>query len=143
MTADLPAIGDLVPHAGAMVLLERVAQWDDESILCLTESHHLADNPLRRGDQLPALAGVEYAAQAVAVHGSLTGHDAAGYLAALRHVRCRVSRLDDVAGPLRVAARCRLVDGRALVYGFEVSGMAGDRVLIEGQLSIMLSGEGT
>ena len=65
------AICARLPHAGRMCLLERLAAWDNDSITCLASSHRDANNPLRRGGRLHAVAGVEYAAQAMALHGSL------------------------------------------------------------------------
>jgi len=60
-----------LPHAGRMCLLERLESWDGDSITCIATSHRDADNPLRRGGHLHAVAGVEYAAQAMALHGNL------------------------------------------------------------------------
>jgi predicted hotdog family 3-hydroxylacyl-ACP dehydratase len=65
------AICARLPHAGRMCLLERLESWDGDSITCIATSHRDADNPLRRGGRLHAVAGVEYAAQAMALHGSL------------------------------------------------------------------------
>jgi predicted hotdog family 3-hydroxylacyl-ACP dehydratase len=71
------AICARLPHAGRMCLLDRLVAWDSESITCHASSHRDADNPLRSGGRLHAVAGVEYAAQAVALHGSLlAAHDA-------------------------------------------------------------------
>ena len=97
-----------VPHAGAMRLLDRVVSHDAESILCAATSHRDPANPLRRAGLLPAVCGVEYALQAMAAHGALTGDGAAqapGYLASLRGVVLGAARLDAVAGELHVAAR--------------------------------------
>jgi predicted hotdog family 3-hydroxylacyl-ACP dehydratase len=60
-----------LPHAGRMCLLERLESWDGDSITCIAASHRDADNPLRRGGRLHVVAGVEYAAQAMALHGNL------------------------------------------------------------------------
>ena len=65
------AICARLPHAGRMCLLERLAAWDSESIVCHATSHRDADNPLRSGGRLHAVTGVEYAAQAMVLHGSL------------------------------------------------------------------------
>ncbi len=65
------AICARLPHAGRMCLLERLEFWDGDSITCIATSHRDADNPLRRGGRLHAVAGVEYAAQAMALHGNL------------------------------------------------------------------------
>ena len=69
------AICARLPHAGRMCLLERVETWDGESITCIASSHRDADNPLRANGRLHAVCGVEYAAQAMALHGSLLAAD--------------------------------------------------------------------
>ena len=65
------AICARLPHAGRMCLLERLESWDGDSIICIATSHRDTDNPLRSGGHLHAVAGVEYAAQAMALHGNL------------------------------------------------------------------------
>ena len=72
-----------------MCLLEGVVSWDDGRIECVTATHRHAANPLRRDGRLGILCGVEYAAQAMALHAALTGGGATaaprrGYLASLR-----------------------------------------------------------
>ena len=128
-----------VPHAGAMRLLERVIEHDADSILCAAVSHREAGNPLRRDGMLPAVCGVEYALQAMAAHGALTGDGAAqppGYLASLRGVSLEVSRLDDVAEELRVEARALSRAARGFVYAFRVT--AGGVPLLSGQAAIII-----
>jgi predicted hotdog family 3-hydroxylacyl-ACP dehydratase len=65
------AICARLPHAGRMCLLDRLESWDNESIVCVAVSHRDPGNPLRSHECLPAVGGVEYAAQAMALHGSL------------------------------------------------------------------------
>src|SRR6478609_1417343 len=61
-------IRTLVPHSGLMCLLDEVTQWDDRSIVCVTNTHRDPVNPLRRHGHLSALHAFEYGAQAAAVH---------------------------------------------------------------------------
>lgn len=141
LTAPLEheVIAALVPHAGSMCLLGRVLGWDAESIRCAATSHRDAGNPLRRDGTLPAVCGVEYALQAMAVHGALTGGEGPqppGYLASLRNLTLGAARLDDVAEDLAVQARALAREARSFVYAFEVSG--GGRVLLSGQAAIIL-----
>ena len=68
---DRAAIARRSPHQGRMCLLERVLDWDAAQIRCGAVSHRDAGNPLRAHDRLAAACGIEYAAQAMAVHGSL------------------------------------------------------------------------
>ncbi|MDX1431838.1 MAG: hydroxymyristoyl-ACP dehydratase [Gammaproteobacteria bacterium] len=136
---DRAALAALVPHAGAMCLLDGVLAWDEWEVRCHSRSHLAADNPLRGAHGLAAIHAVEYAAQAMAVHGALLGAGAAarslpGYLAALNDVALGVARLDDVEATLEVMARRLVIMGRSMLYAFEVS--AGGRLLARGRASV-------
>jgi predicted hotdog family 3-hydroxylacyl-ACP dehydratase len=137
MTLDHAAIRDLVPHAGAMCLLHEVLQADADSIRVRAVSHRDPANPLREGGVLPALCGVEYAAQAMAVHGSIHNKNRirSGMLAALRDVELAVERLDDIAEDLVIEAHCLLNEGGRLLYRFEVR--ANNRELLQGRATVV------
>ena len=129
-----------LPHAGRMCLLERLDTWDPETIVCWAVSHRASDNPLRSGECLHAVCGVEYAAQAMALHGSLLATPgsppAIGYLASVRDLRLYVARLDDAGAELRVEAR-RLHDSAGgFMYSFAV--LADARPLLAGRAMVML-----
>lgn len=129
MTSDTPldrdAIARLIPHQGAMCLLTRVVRYDAASIVCESESHRDLANPLRAGGLLPASAGIEYAAQAIALHAALGKQAGApagrGFLAVLSDVRWLRDRLDDLAEPLTVEAELLADTGGGLQYRFVVS----------------------
>lgn len=132
-------IARLIPHAGAMCLLDGVAAWDDASIRCTAVSHRDPDNPLRDGGRLSAVCGVEYAAQAMAVHGGLASggkRPAAGYLASVRDLTCHVGRLDDLAEDLIVEAEKLMGEGSSVIYRFTVR--AGDRELLSGRAAVVI-----
>ena len=83
--------------------------------------------------------GVEYAAQAVAVHGALTENSSSakkGYLAALRDVVCSVERLDTQDDDLVVRTTRVAAESGRLLYDFRIE--AGGRELLKGRLSIVL-----
>jgi len=132
-----------VPHQGSMCLLDAVESWSPERIRCRAVSHRDPANPLRAGGRLGALTGIEYAAQAMAVHGALRagGQPCAssrpGMLGSARAVECLVSQLDDIADDLQVEAECLSADDRALLYAFTLS--AGGRPLLRGRASVVLS----
>lgn len=136
MPLERDEISRLVPHAGAMVLLDRVVHWDSSAISCLTESHLRLDNPLRRGDLLPAIAGVELAGQAMAIHASLTSDSPKrmGLLGSLRDVRLNRDRLDTCDVPLIVNAKLLSGGGAGRIYSFSVG--AGGDVFLEGRASV-------
>lgn len=138
-----PSIADLVPHSGAMVLLDRIEQWDETTITCRATSHRDPANPLRHDDLLPISAGIEYGAQAMAVHGGLlaTGQDmtAPAFLVSLRDVTFHAARLDDQSADLSVSATVIDRTAAAQVYRFSVS--AADVLLIDGQAIVFTATE--
>jgi predicted hotdog family 3-hydroxylacyl-ACP dehydratase len=135
------ALSRLIPHHGAMCLLDAVERWDGTSILCTTASHRDATNPLRRDNQLAAICGLEYAAQAMAVHVGLLqqGQErrlAVGYLGAVKNLMLRAARLDDVKGDLTVHATRLVGEADSFIYTFRVS--AERQELLGGRASIFL-----
>ena len=134
-------IRTLIPHSGLMCLLDRVNEWDDRSIVCISNTHRDPANPLRRDGRLSAVHALEYAAQAAAVHGGLRARSAGvtapqGYLAAVRDARLHVMRLDDVASPLQIFTYRLFGEAANTVYECRVS--AGDILLADGRITIML-----
>ena len=143
MTA-IPAVAALIPHQGPMCLLDEVLRYDEHSIACRATSHRSAENPLRCAGRLPALAGIEYAAQALAAHCALVAPDvssrgAQGVLAGVRSLRLRVDRLDEIADFLEVKAERLIVDGPRLLYGFVIE--AGGCELMSGRVAVVLRAE--
>lgn len=137
-------IADLIPHSGAMCLLDGVMQWDAGRIRCVSLSHRAADNPLRAEGRLPALCGVEYAAQAMAVHGGLArkagGKPRQGFLASVRDVECRRSWLDDLEEDLIVDAELEAGDGNRVIYRFTLR--VGDVQVLSGRAAVVLDAAG-
>lgn len=139
-----PEIATLVPHAGAMCLLDRVLSWDADAILCAATSHLDPENPLRRAGRLAALCGLEYALQAAALHGALRDGQPqpAGYVASLRDVTIHASNLDDPAhGELRVAATLEQRESGGLLYALRASAEHG-APLVAGRAVIALPRSG-
>jgi predicted hotdog family 3-hydroxylacyl-ACP dehydratase len=140
---DRAWIAARIPHQGSMCLLDRVVEWSPERIRCAASSHRNLDNPLRDADRLGAVCGIEYAAQAMAVHGALlaASDDAPrqGFLASARGVELKADRLDDVAGDLDIVAERISGDGNNVLYGFEVR--AADVVLLSGRAAVILDAE--
>jgi predicted hotdog family 3-hydroxylacyl-ACP dehydratase len=135
------ALCRLIPHHGTMCLLNEVEQWDDTSITCTTASHRDATNPLRRENQLEAVCGLEYAAQAMAVHVGLLEQGkerrlTVGYLGAVKNLMLRAIRLDDVKGDLTIQATRLVGEVNCFIYAFRVS--VGREELLDGRASIFL-----
>jgi predicted hotdog family 3-hydroxylacyl-ACP dehydratase len=131
-----------IPHAGSMCLLDGVVSWTQDAIHCRASSHHLADNPLRAAGRLGTANGIEYAAQAMAVHGALrAGADTApraGFLTSVREVVFHADSLD-CAADLDIHAECLNGDGNHLMYAFRVE--AGGAALVSGRASVMLDAQ--
>lgn len=146
-TLNRDDIARRIPHQGSMCLLDTVTAWDDSHIHCQASSHRAPDHPLRAHGRLGAACGVEYAAQAMAVHGTLVAEAAAGtaggstapragYLASMRSVNLYVDRLDTVPGPLTVSAERMTGDANTVLYSFTVQ--AGTQTLLSGRAVVVL-----
>ena len=141
-------IAALIPHSGSMCLLARLRAWDTQRIVCTATNHRDGDHPLRTRRGLLAPVAIEYAAQAMALHGALIGQATGtpatpGYLASARGVQLNVLRLDDLAAPidhadeLQVEATRQAGDTRQILYAFSVH-HAG-RLLVEGRAAVVLN----
>jgi len=131
----------LIPHRGAMCLLDAVVGWDEQKIHARAVSHRRSDNPLRSDGLLRSVHLCEYAAQAMAIHGGLLAQRAGsvalpGLLVSLRGVSLHVARIDELAGALEVYAEKLLDGGSSWQYGFRVehAGMQ----LAEGRAAVMV-----
>jgi predicted hotdog family 3-hydroxylacyl-ACP dehydratase len=133
-----------IPHQGSMCLLDYVEAWDQQRIQCRASSHRAAGNPLRAYGRLGAACGIEYAAQAMAVHGALLvppdgSSTRAGYLVSVRGAQLQVARLDDIAADLLVEATCITRGENNILYQFSVS--AAGRLLLDGRAAVMLNAD--
>ena len=144
-TLDHAGIAARIPHGGAMCLLDRMTSWRDDAIECVAVNHRDLHHPLRSASGLLASAAIEYAAQAMALHGALAGAGAAraaapGVLASARDVRLACWRLDDLprADPdvLVVAAERQAADATRILYAFSVR--HGGRELASGRVTVVL-----
>lgn len=133
-----------------MCLLECVSAWDTQQIRCEASSHRDSDNPLRAHGRLGAACGIEYAAQAMAVHGALlaeSGADAGatsqgptmGYLVSVRGVTLHVNRLDELSDALSIHAERLSGDSSTVLYSFTVH--AGPRLLLGGRAAVILNAQ--
>jgi predicted hotdog family 3-hydroxylacyl-ACP dehydratase len=131
-----------VPHHGSMCLLDQVLDWDARRVRCLSRAHRSSDNPLRAHGRLGAVCGIEFAAQAMAVHGALLAPDLhlerrVGYLASVRGVALHAPRLDDLEADLIAVAERLGGDESTVLYQFSLS--AADRLLVSGRATIVLN----
>ena len=141
MNFDHAWIESRIPHKGSMCLLDAVVHWDDAAIVCRAISHRDPINPLRREEGLGPTAGIEYAAQAMAVHGALLDKEAegarVGYLTSTRDVIWHEQRLDTIVGDLTVRAERESANAGNVLYQFQL--LDGERVLLSGRATVMLN----
>ena len=131
----------LIPHAGAMCLLDTVVAWDSGRIHCRSGSHRRPDHPLRGPGGLRALHLCEYGAQAMAVHGGLLARSEGGcarpgLLVLLREVRLELDWLDALDDDLEVVAERLLASDSGWLYAFRASHRA--TLLAEGRATVMV-----
>jgi predicted hotdog family 3-hydroxylacyl-ACP dehydratase len=143
MLADKSAIARVIPHTGSMCLLDGVLECDAQRIRCISSSHRDTANPMRSGDALLALCGIEYAAQAMAVHGAwdakFDSKPRAGYLAALRDVSCDTMRLDTLSDDLIIDAEKVMGDEARVIYQFSIH--AGTNKIMSGRATVVLDAD--
>lgn len=141
---DRAAIASRIAHQGRMCLLDAVLRCDDASIACTTRSHLLLDNPLRHKGVLGAALGVEYAAQAMALHCALLAGDAprarSGYLTSVRSLELHANTLDEMGQPLLVEASRLALNDSSAMYQFTIH--AGECLLVQGRLSAVMDAAG-
>jgi predicted hotdog family 3-hydroxylacyl-ACP dehydratase len=138
-----------IPHQGRMCLLDEVLEWDAQHIRCSTGTHRALDNPLRSHGRLGSASGIEYAAQAMALHGALASGAAGahvgaasrvGLLASVRDVRLHVLRLDDIAADLLCEITHLAGDNFTALYEFAL--LDRDKCLLCGRASVVLDAGG-
>ena len=146
MALDRHWIESHIPHQGGMCLLDEVLHWSATRVQCRSSTHRDPANPLRAHDRLAAVCGIEYAAQAMAVHGALIASritaspkntPVAGYLASVRNVTLYATRLDDIESDLVATAELVTGDERTVLYDFSVS--ANGQVLLAGRATIVFN----
>ena len=136
-------LSKFLPHGHEMCLLSSVEYWDASLITCLTSTHRSQDNPLRRQGVLGMIAGLEYAAQAMAVHVGLTTdiserNASVGYLGAVRDLKVHSQTFQEFAEDLTIEAKLLLDQHMSFIYAFSMK--ASEATLLQGRASIFIKG---
>jgi predicted hotdog family 3-hydroxylacyl-ACP dehydratase len=134
---NLPDVRELVPHAGPMVLLNRVTAADAES-LC-AEVDISADTLFCDGEGVGAWVGIEYMAQAIAAHAGYTavlrGEPVkVGFLLGSRRYECRLPRFS-VGSVLRVHVQ-KVLQSENGLGSFECRIDAGETILATATVTV-------
>ncbi len=114
-------IAALIPHAGAMCLLDKVVSWDANSIRCLTTHHRSSDNPLKRADgSAPSVRRICGAGDGAAWSAGRRRERCAAAGISCQPARCRLHTpfLDQVDGEIVIDAALLMGDGRGVIYPF-------------------------
>lgn len=132
-----------VPHHGTMCLLHALHESSDTHVLCSAISHRAADNPLRSASGLLACNAIEYAAQAMALHGAMSAPadgppPRGGRLASVRGVKLHTQRLDTIDGALLVHVERVAGDAGQAMYQFALRDEQ-QQVLVQGRATVLLS----
>jgi predicted hotdog family 3-hydroxylacyl-ACP dehydratase len=138
---DHAEMARLIPHSGNMCLLDRLLAYTPEEIEVLACDHTHADHPLRAAGRLLSPCLIEYAAQAMALHGALLAPPKAepspGFIASVRQVQFLVHELDGAAAPMHIRAQRLAGSEHEVLYAFEVCD-AHKAKLIKGRAAVVL-----
>lgn len=131
---------NLIPHSGLMCLIDKVEQWSEKHIVCYSDTHKAANNPLRSSDILPTSALIEYGAQAMAIHGGLIAQMSGnvikqGYLAALRDVTMDDCDVSQIGHSLCIEAEQLMASEGNMIYNFCVKANA--EILVSGRATVV------
>ena len=138
MSGEFPPITELLPHAGAMRLLECVLAHDAEQTRCAVRPHALFRSA--RG-AVPAWIALEYMAQCAAADGSLRRRASGlalepALLVGSRRVAFRCTHFD-AAQRLEVTARHAAGRRELLAFDCAVFDARGGEPLVEARLSVL------
>lgn len=140
-TTSIPPVAQLLPHAGRMVLLSTVEQYEPDSIAC--SATVAPDNPYLDDElRVASWYSLEFMAQALAAHAGLESLEQGvaprvGFL-----VGCRRLELSGESYPvgqeLLVKARRLWKEGEMAVCECELLDRRSGRVLAKGNLNVFM-----
>ena len=147
-----------------MCLLDEVMSFDAHHLRGRSGTHRCSAHPLLWNGRLGIACGIEYAVQAMAVHGAIAGaalarvahagaghagaphaarslaKPAIGFLAGLRDVRMHATRLDDIDSYLVCDVQRIAGYATTALYSFDLSALG--RRLLEGRATVVLDAGG-
>lgn len=141
-TGSYPAVGDVVPHSGRMVLLTRVVDHAPDYTACLVEVGE--DAFLREpGGLVPGWVGLEYMAQCIAAHAGLRARANGepveiGFLLGSRRVEIHTAGFAP-GQVLEVRARRQWGDRQLGSFACSLLDSATGALLMEGHLTVFLA----
>ena len=139
MNLSSQALTKLTPHGSGMLLIDKVLNYDADSILCQTHSHQKTNNPLISHGNLASIILVEYASQAAALHAGLNQQEFTqgkpAFVGAVKSVKLYAESISNLETMLNISARCLLSNNNGAIYAFEVESAT---KIAEGQIHLIL-----
>lgn len=150
-TLNSQEIEQHLPHAGKMSLLDKVCHADSSWLSATATSHLNGDNPLRFNGKLASINGIEYAAQAMAIHGFLLSEEKqagslsnekkedsiqAGYIATVRNIEIYTPFFPQSESVIMIEVNQLMSDKNGFTYQFHIS--CEKKALISGKITIFL-----
>jgi len=140
---DFPPISELVPHKPPMVLLDRVLSYSTDFVCCEVEIRVDSAFVQRDGDDngaggVPALVGMEYMAQCVAVFAGLSARESGQPARIGLLLGSRDLRFDADLFPVgdRLTVEARKTWGENILGSFACRVLRGAEVLVQGTLNV-------
>ena len=137
-----PAVAEVLPQAGRMVLLTAIVEHAEDGTSCVVEIGE--DDPFREaGGLVPAWVGLEYMAQCVAAHGGLRARETGGpvrigFVAGSRRLDVLTAGFSP-GQVLEVRARLLAGGSRLLTFACSLRDRASGALFMEGDLQVILS----
>ncbi len=130
-------IEEIMPHAGTMVLLDKVHSYDQQSMIVETTVRN--NGLFGDGETIPAWIGIEYMAQTVAAHGGMMCYLASrpinvGFLVGTRRYISNIA--DFKVGTLLKISVERLIGDQGLCVFF--CQITGEDIDISAKLNVYL-----
>jgi len=132
-----------LPHAGKMSLLDKVTHADRLTLSASAVSHLSSNNPLRLNHKLSSINGIEYAAQAMAIHGFLLSElkqteasTQTRYIATIRNIDIFTPFFPETESVIKIEVEQLMSDTNGFTYQFHISD--GKKALISGKITIFL-----
>jgi predicted hotdog family 3-hydroxylacyl-ACP dehydratase len=142
MSHLFPPITGLLPHRGAMCLLDSIRSAGDEAIVCELTVRDTGPFHDPADGRVPAWVGIEYIAQASAVCFGLRGGGAQrGVMVAVRSFTSEVEAFTP-GQVLSVHASLGFRMGAASIWDGRIHDARDEALLVEASLSLVVTGEG-
>lgn len=113
-----------IPHGEPMCMLDRVIAYSSDDIHCQSEQWASASHPLEAHEIIAPELLIEYAAQAAALHASLTQNNLGimrpAYIGAIKNIEL-LDSISDNQTPLDIFAQCLLSSAQGAIYQIRVS----------------------